>query len=226
MQINRVQIEERSFGVRSLPSTNDVCFGSIATVLPDPSQVRFAPDRRHTRGRETRQRRAKGRHYGLSSLEWLTSSEHCRKIFGQGKIGVSKLTDVTPEDWAFLRRQWFGSVYEIADICFQRRTWLTPPTSSPHWSYVEFRCSYPDADQLQFARGHGHLSSKEFDLLSALGAAIHSYRANDDYDNTAILEDPGWHSVVAKAETIRQRLLAITMDTVERKYLTEDMGAA
>jgi hypothetical protein len=38
---------------------------------------------------------------------------------------VAKLTDITPEELANLRRQWFGSVYEIADIEYQRRTWLT-----------------------------------------------------------------------------------------------------
>lgn len=136
------------------------------------------------------------------------------------------MTGITAEDLASLRRQWFGFVYEIADIGYQRRTWLTPPTSSPHWSYVEFCCSYPDADQLQFARDRGHLSAKEFDLLSAVGEAILSHRANDDYDIGAILEDPGWHAVVAKAETVRRQLLAITVDAVERSYLTGEMGTA
>lgn len=136
------------------------------------------------------------------------------------------MTGVTSEDLSNLRRQWFGSVYEIADMDYQRRTWLSPPTSSPHWSYVEFCCSYPGADQLQFARDRGHLSSKEFDLLSALGETILSHKVNDDYDNGAILEDPGWHVVVAKAKTVRQQLLAITVNTVERSYLTGEMGAA
>jgi len=136
------------------------------------------------------------------------------------------LAGITPENLASLRRQWFGSVYEIADIGYQRRTWLTPPTPSPHWSYVEFSCSYPDADQLRFARDHGHLSSTEFDLLFAVDEELLSYRANDDYNNAAILEDPGWHAVIAKAETVRQQLLAITMDAVERSYLTGELGTA
>jgi hypothetical protein len=49
-----------------------------------------------------------------------------------------KLTDITPEEWANLRRWWFGSVYEVADMEFQRRTWLTPPTPSQHWSMCSF----------------------------------------------------------------------------------------
>jgi hypothetical protein len=134
------------------------------------------------------------------------------------------LADTSSEDWANLRRWWFGSVYEIADIDYQRRTWLSPPNSSPHWSYVEFCCSYPGADQLQFARDRGHLSSKEFELLSALGEAILSHKAKDDYDNRAILEDPSWLAVVAKAEITRQQLLAIAVDAIEQSYLKGETG--
>ena len=140
------------------------------------------------------------------------------------KCWVAKLADIIPEDLANLRRHWFGSVYEIADMEYQRRTWLTPPNSSPHWSYVEFCCSYPDADQLQFARDRGHLSAKEFELLASLNEALISHRATDDYDNRAILEDPGWHAVVAKAQQIRQQLLTLTVDPIEQSYLMGKMG--
>lgn len=134
------------------------------------------------------------------------------------------MTSISAEDVASLRRQWFHSVYEIADIDYQRRTWLRPPDSSPHWSYVEFCCSYPDAEQLQFARDRGHLSAKEFDLLSAINEALLSHKPKDDRDNNAILEDRSWHAVVAKAELIRQQLLATAVDSVERGYLTGQMG--
>ncbi len=136
-----------------------------------------------------------------------------------------KLSGVISEDLANLRRQWFGSVYEIADMEYQRRTWLTPPNSSPHWSYVEFCCSYPDANQLQSARDHGYLSAKEFELLTALDEALISHRATDDYDNRAILEDPAWHAVVATAQHIRKQLLTLTVDPIEKSYLMGKMGA-
>jgi hypothetical protein len=135
-----------------------------------------------------------------------------------------KLSGVISEDLANLRRQWFGSVYEIADMEYQRRTWLTPPNSSPHWSYVEFCCSYPDANQLQSARDHGYLSAKEFELLTTLDEALISHRATDDYDNRAILEDSAWHAVVAKAQHIRKQLLTLTVDPIEQSYLMGQMG--
>jgi hypothetical protein len=55
--------------------------------------------------------------------------------------------------------------------------------------------------------------------LADLGEAIISHRAMDDYDNRAILEDPSWHAVVGKAEQIRQQLLAIAEDAVEKTCL-------
>jgi len=139
---------------------------------------------------------------------------------------VTKLADINSEDPANLRRQWFGSVHKISDIDYQRRTWLSPPDNSPHWSYIEFCSSYPDADQLKFARDRGHLNAGEFELLIALGDAINSHKAKDDYDNRAILEDPSWRAVVSKAEAIRQRLLALTVDAVERNYLSGKLDTA
>ena len=137
------------------------------------------------------------------------------------------MSDCTPEEWANLRRWWFGSVYEIADIDFQRRTWLTPPTESPHWTFVEFVCSYPDAGQLQHARDHGHLDAKEFELLANLGRALSSYKAplGNVYDHSAVLEDPAWHALVAKAERTRQQLLTLaTVDSIEQTYLAGQMA--
>jgi hypothetical protein len=103
----------------------------------------------------------------------------------------------------------------------QRRTWLAPPTPSPHWSYVEFCCSYPAPEQLEFARNSGHLSKAEFDLLATLKKAIseHEPPRGDAYDHRAILADPAWHRVVEKATKAREELLALSVDPVERNYL-------
>jgi hypothetical protein len=131
------------------------------------------------------------------------------------------MSDTTPEQWADLRCWWFASVHEIADLELQRRTWLDPLNQNPHWSYVEFCCCFPDADQLRDAREKGHLSVREFKLLTGLGAAIDSHEppAGKSYDHLAILEQPTWLAVVTKAEQVRQQLLALTKDSVERSHL-------
>jgi hypothetical protein len=95
---------------------------------------------------------------------------------------------------------------------------------SPHWSYVEFCCCFPSDDQLKFALDRGHLSEAEFDLLATLGRAItqHEPPQGNHYDHFAILADPAWQAVVAKAEKTLQELLLIVSDPTERSYLIGD----
>jgi hypothetical protein len=52
---------------------------------------------------------------------------------------IAKLTELTRDELANLRRHWFGSIYEIADIEYQRETWLTRRTevrTGPMLSFV------------------------------------------------------------------------------------------
>ncbi|WP_213286912.1 hypothetical protein [Bradyrhizobium sp. sGM-13] len=130
---------------------------------------------------------------------------------------------MTPEELANLRCWWFGSVHEISNIELQRGTWLAPPTPSPHWSFVEFCCSFPKPEQLQFGLDQGYLSASEFDQLAALSVAIARYKPQGSaYDHLAILSDPAWHAVVALAEKTRQALLHLTNDPIERGYLMDN----
>jgi hypothetical protein len=120
-----------------------------------------------------------------------------------------------------LRTNWFGSVVEIADLDLQRRKWLDTTNRNPHWSYIEFVCSFPDDDQLEQARREGWLSKRELDILNDLLRALHAHSApgGDDYDNAAILADPAWHGVVAAAERAKRQLLSIVQDQREREVL-------
>lgn len=120
-----------------------------------------------------------------------------------------------------LRTWWFASVTEISDIALQRRTWLDMTNSNPHWSFIEFVCSYPDLDQLSQARQEGWLSTAEFKILEDLRGTIDAYSPpkGDNYDNAAVLNDPSWHAVVAAAEHAKQQLLSLTGDRREREAL-------
>jgi hypothetical protein len=120
-----------------------------------------------------------------------------------------------------LRTSWFGLVAEIADLDLQRRTWLDKANRNPHWSYVEFVCSFPDDDQLEHAHRAGWLSKRELEILGGLHRVLdaHSPPGGDDYANAAVLDDPAWHAVVATAEHARQQLLAIVLNRSERAIL-------
>lgn len=124
-----------------------------------------------------------------------------------------------------LRSWWFCLVAEIADIDLQRRTWLDRANQNPHWSYVEFVCSYPDHDQLMHALKQGRLTADEFKILSELRRILVSYSppGGNDYDHAAVLDDPAWHSVIEAAERARQQLLSTTTDQHEQEML---LGAA
>ena len=126
---------------------------------------------------------------------------------------------VSAEEQGTLRRHWLSCVNEIADIALQRRTWLDPMNRNPHLSYIEFVCSYPDDEQLRFARDHGFLSTDEFEAFSVLRVALDSHKAPNDYDNATILAAPAWHEVAATARNVKQRLLAMLDDPVERQCL-------
>ncbi|HWB48292.1 MAG TPA: hypothetical protein VG651_04210 [Stellaceae bacterium] len=123
-----------------------------------------------------------------------------------------------------LRTSWLGSVSELADMDLQRRTWLDSANRNPHWSYLEFVCSYPDYDQLEQAYREGWLAKRELEILKDLHHKLDAHLApgGDDYDNAAVLADPAWQAVVAAAEDAKRQLLSIVHDQHERNVL---MGA-
>lgn len=120
-----------------------------------------------------------------------------------------------------LRTGWLSQVYQISDIELQRRTWLDLTNRNPHWSYIEFVGSYPDDDQLSFAREQGWLNEREFNILSRFRRILIAYSPPEGncYDNAAVLADPGWQLVVEAAGRARQELLSITTDRLEREML-------
>ena len=112
------------------------------------------------------------------------------------------------------QREWiFGALGEVADIAFQRATWLDPDIENPHYSYVEcVECFYDccagdwsvldkDAPFAPFARWmhEGVISSVERDILWSFHLALSMDRQIDDYDHKAILESASWQKVVGVA---------------------------
>jgi hypothetical protein len=123
-----------------------------------------------------------------------------------------------------IRRNWFESVYELSDLGLQRRTWLDSSHRNPHWSYVEFVCSFPDEKQIDDAVLKEILSADEARTMRELWSKLSSHRApgGNGYDHAAILEDPAWHEVVSQAERTRQQLLNLVSDAAEKEALTNE----
>ncbi|MHC2255182.1 hypothetical protein ACVILK_004874 [Bradyrhizobium embrapense] len=112
------------------------------------------------------------------------------------------------ETGRLVRKIWWSSLDEIGNLDLQRRTWLDPNNKNPHWSFVEFVCSYPDTDELEAGQKKGWLSPAEATILIEFGKtlAAHKSPAGNDYDNAAILDDPAWHDVVRSAQQALQKL--------------------
>jgi hypothetical protein len=105
-----------------------------------------------------------------------------------------------------IRRNWLCALEEIADLELQRRTWVDPTnTNNPHWSYIEFICSYPSSEELADAPKKGYLSLREAEILTDFRRILVSHKppAGDAWDNEAVLNDPAWHQVVAAARNAK-----------------------
>lgn len=120
------------------------------------------------------------------------------------------------------RKNWLSSIYEFSDYSLQRYSWrggLEP--NNPHWSYIEFMCSY--FDNCNLSDGYdsfvhwGFITAAEAAVVSAFHAAADKYIApnQDDYDHDAILADPRWQEVVALAAAARDELLVMLNDPDE-----------
>ncbi|MFK8251989.1 hypothetical protein [Ancylobacter terrae] len=120
---------------------------------------------------------------------------------------------------------WLGLIRDLADIDLQRRRWGNDP--SPHWSYIEFVCSYFDStiydDYYAYVLSVGFISSAEHRAVITFTEALsaHVSPTGNDYDNQAVLDDPKWHDVVRLAGEARDELRRLITDPAELRVLLE-----
>jgi hypothetical protein len=85
------------------------------------------------------------------------------------------------------RQSWLGCLQDFADADLQRRTWLDPHNQNPHWSYIEFMCSYFDdtlhGEGYGWAIGEGLVTKDEADAVAALHHLLTTHEApgGDEY---------------------------------------------
>lgn len=124
------------------------------------------------------------------------------------------------------RANWLRLIAQFADEASQRRLWLDPSNSNPHYTFVEYFCCY--FDDLGLSTG-GYKAALEAGLLSDVEAAavaeFHKaadvYKSpTDDFDHVAILADPRWTDVVTAARQACVGLLRVLEEPVERELLT------
>jgi hypothetical protein len=124
------------------------------------------------------------------------------------------------------RRGWLSRIQEFADEETQRRSWLDPTNTNPHFSFIEYNCTYFDdlrlSEGYQWALEEGLVSADEIAAVAAFHAVLDAYESpTDDYDHEAILADPKWAAIVVAAKRAQDALLNIINDPQERRWLEE-----
>ncbi|PZT85576.1 MAG: hypothetical protein DI637_12080 [Citromicrobium sp.] len=124
------------------------------------------------------------------------------------------------------RLRWLSSIAEFADLRTQEKMWLDRNNTNPHWSFVEYMCSY--FDDLFLSDLHAErvvrdawLTQDEFEAIAEFHALADAYNSpTDDYDHSSILADRKWRAVVEAAKIAQSNLLAILVDDVERNAVS------
>ncbi|HSI39855.1 MAG TPA: hypothetical protein VLA00_04820 [Xanthobacteraceae bacterium] len=123
------------------------------------------------------------------------------------------------------RQNWLNCIRDFADADGQRRGWLNPNNENPHWSYVEFMCSYFNdilqSQSYDWAVRQGFVTSDEAAAVASMHRLLDLHQAPDgnDYDHAQILADPAWSVTVAEAVRAKDNLLTLLNDDEKRILL-------
>jgi hypothetical protein len=126
------------------------------------------------------------------------------------------------------RKRWLSSINELTSFDLQKKSWIDKTHSNPHWSFVEFMCSYFDDlaidDNYKYQLDKGWVTKNEYELIEDWHIALDKYNSpkNDNYDNEAILNDPNWLNILEIGLKTREEL-AKTLNESERVFLTEEI---
>jgi len=125
------------------------------------------------------------------------------------------------------RNRWLSCINELTSIELQRQSWTDKRNSNPHWSFVEFMCSYFDDlgidNNYENQLKQGWITKEEFDSISAWHQLLDKYDSpkKDDYDVEAILTDEKWLMIIEEGEKAKNELRRNLSDEEKRVLLEE-----
>ena len=125
------------------------------------------------------------------------------------------------------RERWLGCINELTSLDLQKKSWLDKTHTNLHCSFPEFMCSYFDDlgidDNYKNSIDKGWLTNQEFEIIKDWHEALDKYDSpkNDDYDHSAILNDPKWLSILQIGKIMKSKLVSMLNEN-EKKILTEE----
>ena len=126
------------------------------------------------------------------------------------------------------RNRWLSSINELTSYELQKKSWLDKTNTNPHWSFVEFMCSYFDDlaidNDYETPIRAEWISKNEYEVIKIWHKKLNSYKSpkNNDYDVEAILNDKLWQAIVTEGQ-ITKNLLSQIIDKDEVKTLNENI---
>ena len=126
------------------------------------------------------------------------------------------------------RNNWLYSINELTSLELQRKSWLDKSNTNPHWTFVEFMCSYFDDlgidNNYEYQLNEGWISQNEFEIVKPWHELLDKYNSqtNDDYDFKAILKDKNWQLIIEKGKETKSALSKISSKK-ENQILIEEI---
>lgn len=126
------------------------------------------------------------------------------------------------------RERWLGCINELTSLDLQKKSWLDRTQRNPHWSFVEFMCSYFDDlvidDNYKYPLDKNWVTNQEFEIIKDWHEALDKYDSpkNDDYDHEAVLNDSKWLEILQIGVNSKNKL-AETLSETEKQILTEEI---
>ena len=126
------------------------------------------------------------------------------------------------------RDRWLSCINELTSFELQRKSWVNKSSTNPHWSFVEFMCSYFDDlgidNDYEYQLKQDWISETEHNTIQYWHKLLGKYNSptNNDYDVEAILTDEKWLSIVEEGIKVKNELSKI-VSKEENEILFEEI---
>ncbi|WP_316845788.1 hypothetical protein [Pedobacter psychrodurus] len=126
------------------------------------------------------------------------------------------------------REKWLNCMNELTSFDLQKKSWLDRTQNNPHWSFVEFMCSYFDdlaVDNIyKPPLDNGWITLHEYEIIKTWHEELAKYYSpnHDDYNHEAILNDPNWLYIL-KIGVDSKHTLAELLNENEKEILLKEM---
>ena len=133
---------------------------------------------------------------------------------------------MTKNKW---REKWLDSINELTSLSLQKKSWLDRTHTNPHWTFIEFMCSYFDDlaidDNYLNLLKNRWITKIEFEIIKEWHEALSQYRSpkDDDYDNDAVINDLKWLEILQKGMQAKVKLSEILSDS-EKHILNDEIN--